>query len=1198
MTTAPNPGARAPRRHTHGHSKRSRRGVAVVTRIGLALAVALALLGALGPLARAQAAGGPTMVTTCDKPSLDAALAATPPGGTVAFGCSGTITDPLTLAQDVTLDGTGQQVTLSGGGVSTVISVTAGTSVTLNDLTITGGYASGSLLEDSAAVVTATTAAGGIYNGGALTLLNSTVISNTATYGIALYYGGPLGTGPVNNVNDEYGGGILNEGTLHAIGSTLVDNAALCQYTQTYRFGGAAYDSECSGSSTPQPSGGGGLVNAGGATAVLTNTVALSNTSDGIRNYGLLAMTGGGVTGRNNSFANFANGLYNSGSLTVTGAQLLNNPIGLYNGHNGIGTVSGSTIHGGSGYGVYQQNVLVHFGQPVFTPQTALTVTNSLIDGNACSGSSTSCSISSGGIALLGGAMTVISTTISNNSTWAYLDQYLNYCNSCDGGGILEQPDFIGTIPTSLALISSTVTGNTADDNGGGIADYGGQLAITQSVVSNNTATWDSGGGIMASGGATVLVSASTIAHNWSGGPGGGISNNDRLNGLHQPGPASVTVVNSTISGNTELQGHGAGISNDGYTTVTNSTITANNDQNPHDGNGFSTNGGGGICNGCGSGSGTLLLNASTVSGNVTDGLASGGGYGAGILNLSGPVTATASIIAGNGDGYGTVDNCARDAYNGTPGGVASGGYNLDDDGTCFTAGVNHDQANANPLLGPLQDNGGPTFTQALGAGSPAIGVVPGSVLAGLGLSTDQRGLPRPGLGKTAGDVGAYETQNATPATVTLGNLSQQYAGTAESASAAVSPASCGPVNLSYSQNGTPVAAPTNAGSYSVQASLGNSGCVITSGGTGTLVIAQAPLTITAANQSMTYGGALPSFTAGYSGFVGGDSAASLTTAPTCATTATGGSSAGQYAITCSGAVDPNYSIGYQQGTLTISQAALTITASSPTVVYNGTVPAITPSYSGFVNGDSAASLSTAPTCTSTAPASGAAGTYTTSCTGAVDPNYSISYVAGTLTITQAAQTISFGALPNHLLGDAPFTVSATGGASGNPVTFAASPGSVCTAGGTNGATITLVGVGACTVTANQAGNGNYLAAPGVAQSFTVSYPPLYLGSTVTSSPAGPITTGSIVTLTLTLGNHTATPQTESVKVTLAYTGKSGSLSITVPLTLKLNAGQTLSQSLRFTITKLFPRGSYTLSTTAKDGSGDTARSSTTLTVS
>ena len=93
---------------------------------------------------------------------------------------------------------------------------------------------------------------------------------------------------------------------------------------------------------------------------------------------------------------------------------------------------------------------------------------------------------------------------------------------------------------------------------------------------------------------------------------------------------------------------------------------------------------------------------------------------------------------------------------------------------------------------------------------------------------------------------------------------------------------------------------------------------------TGSVIVnvAQASLTITADNQSMPYGGPLPTLTASYSGFVNGDTAASLTTAPTLSTTATTTSPAGGYPITASGAVDPNYNITYVPGTLTVTDTA------------------------------------------------------------------------------------------------------------------------------------------------------------------------------------------------------------------------------------------------------------------------------------
>jgi len=88
---------------------------------------------------------------------------------------------------------------------------------------------------------------------------------------------------------------------------------------------------------------------------------------------------------------------------------------------------------------------------------------------------------------------------------------------------------------------------------------------------------------------------------------------------------------------------------------------------------------------------------------------------------------------------------------------------------------------------------------------------------------------------------------------------------------------------------------------------------------TGVLSVTAAPLTITADSKSKVYGAAVPVLTASYSGLVNGDTSASLTTLPTLSTTATSNSSVGTYTITASGAVDPDYSISYATGTLTVT---------------------------------------------------------------------------------------------------------------------------------------------------------------------------------------------------------------------------------------------------------------------------------------
>ncbi len=159
------------------------------------------------------------------------------------------------------------------------------------------------------------------------------------------------------------------------------------------------------------------------------------------------------------------------------------------------------------------------------------------------------------------------------------------------------------------------------------------------------------------------------------------------------------------------------------------------------------------------------------------------------------------------------------------------------------------------------------------------------------------------------------------------------------------------------------------------------------------------------------YGSALPTLTASYSGFVNGDTSASLTTQPTVSTTATAAShvAGSPYSITASGAVDTDYTISYVAWTLTVTKAALTITANNQTKVYGAALPTLTASDSGFVNGDTAASLTVQPTISTTATAAShvSGSPYSITANGAVDSDYSISYVAGSLTVTPAHLSVT-----------------------------------------------------------------------------------------------------------------------------------------------------------------------------------------------
>ena len=173
----------------------------------------------------------------------------------------------------------------------------------------------------------------------------------------------------------------------------------------------------------------------------------------------------------------------------------------------------------------------------------------------------------------------------------------------------------------------------------------------------------------------------------------------------------------------------------------------------------------------------------------------------------------------------------------------------------------------------------------------------------------------------------------------------------------------------------------------------------------GTVDVTPTAAVITASDATMTEGDDAPAITPSYSGLVNGDTAAA--TPPTCSTTADSSSAVGTYPSTCSGAADPNYTFSYVDGTVTVDAdrpVPLTITAASADGELGGTVPTITPSYSGLINGDTAPV--TPPTCTTTATV-GRHRSVRVVVLGCVDPNYTITYVDGTVEITRPTATAS-----------------------------------------------------------------------------------------------------------------------------------------------------------------------------------------------
>ena len=145
--------------------------------------------------------------------------------------------------------------------------------------------------------------------------------------------------------------------------------------------------------------------------------------------------------------------------------------------------------------------------------------------------------------------------------------------------------------------------------------------------------------------------------------------------------------------------------------------------------------------------------------------------------------------------------------------------------------------------------------------------------------------------------------------------------------------------------------------------------------------------------------------TVSYSGFKNGETAAVINTSATAASSANATSNVGSYATVASGASDNNYNFNYVDGTLSVTKAMLTATASNGSRAYGDANPALTVSYSGFKNSQNASVIDTAAIASSAANATSNVGSYATTATGASDNNYDFTYVDGTLTINKSTRT-------------------------------------------------------------------------------------------------------------------------------------------------------------------------------------------------
>lgn len=263
---------------------------------------------------------------------------------------------------------------------------------------------------------------------------------------------------------------------------------------------------------------------------------------------------------------------------------------------------------------------------------------------------------------------------------------------------------FTATVQISGVTIQN---GNSGSSSGGGLRnEAGGQTTLTNVAVVSNT-TSSTGGGLLNSG--VLTLTNGVVLSNTADAEGGGIRN----------AGGTLTLMNLTVSGN-----------------------AAKSD-------------GGGIRN---TGGGTATLNNVTVTRNTADSDANGSGDGGGISRTSGTFTVMNTLIGGN------FDNSAGTKHPDCSGTLVSQGYNLLGNNTgCNLPPTTGDligiQSNPiDPLLGPLQNNGGSTLTHALLSGSSAADAgnpaPPGSG-GNACEATDQRDIVRP-QGSTC-DIGAYE---------------------------------------------------------------------------------------------------------------------------------------------------------------------------------------------------------------------------------------------------------------------------------------------------------------------------------------------------------------------------------------------------------------------------------------------------------
>jgi hypothetical protein len=708
-------------------------------------------------------------------------------------GLSGVITllqGQLNVTDDVTLTGPGAHLlTVNGNNASLVFAVTdqqpaIAKTVTISGLTISGGR-------------NTVGGGGGIFNAENLTVQNCTISGNQAVIGAGIFN---LNTGTLlvqnttisnnqaNTTGGASGGGIFNSNTLVVKNSTISGNTA--------GLGSGIYN-QTTGTLTVQNSTisgnranatGGGIFNAGTLT-MQSSTVTQNHTYDGGGSN--TPNTGGGIFFQNNLVANGTTTLHNTivadnykGSGTT-----LENDIDLAAVSSGTAVVTGTNnlvgtggsaglINGVDGNQVGVENPLLgplaDMGGPTQTHRL-LAGSPALNTGNIAQvpGDSSSDQRGSPFLRVFGtldiGAFEAQPITVvvdidadeANGNEFPgdiSLREAINRTNANLGADTITfAPGFFNTQRViSLGLGQFTVAGDVAITGpGANLLTINGNNASIIFLVTDQQAAVAK----------TVTISGLTISAGRNlAGSGGGIFNAENMTvqnstlsgnqavngaGIFNLNSGTLTVQNSTISNNVATAS-GGGIFNSGALTVENSTISGNR----------ATTSAGGVAQNYAATAVTVLSNT-TITQNHSDNNNIGAEPGGGILASSGAVTLHNSIVADNFRGSGTL---TEDDISGSLNGASTNNLIGTAGSGGLANGTNGNQVGvANPLLGSLTNNGGPTPTHALLAGSLAINTG-NNLQAPPGLTTDQRGGSFARVVNVTVDIGSFELQPAGPA--------------------------------------------------------------------------------------------------------------------------------------------------------------------------------------------------------------------------------------------------------------------------------------------------------------------------------------------------------------------------------------------------------------------------------------------------